>query len=60
MPRIQGKELCKQISILLPVADWKLLRDHASDRDVPITELARQELAPLLDRLRRNEGPAGK
>lgn len=42
----------KQISIFLPVADWRALRDEAARKRVPITELCRGWLAPEIESLR--------
>ncbi|HUQ70360.1 MAG TPA: hypothetical protein VM165_12595 [Planctomycetaceae bacterium] len=46
-------EFRKQISIFLPVADWKAVRLEAARRRIPMTALCREWLAPGLDRLRR-------
>ncbi len=44
-------ELRKQISIFLPLSEWRALRAEAARRRVPITELCRQWLAPHLAEL---------
>lgn len=45
-------ELRKQISIFLPLSEWRALRAEAARRKVPITELCRQWLTPHLESLR--------
>jgi hypothetical protein len=51
--------LRKQVSIFLPVADWRALRREAARRRVPITQLCREWLEPSLDHLRRHPPAAG-
>ncbi len=46
-------EIRKQISLFLPVSDWKILRLEAARRRLPITELCRQWIRPHMDKLRR-------
>ena len=46
-------ELRKQISIFLPLSDWRALRSEAARQGVPITELCRRWLEPHLRELRR-------
>ncbi|MDZ4684863.1 MAG: hypothetical protein SH850_07195 [Planctomycetaceae bacterium] len=46
-------EFRKQISIFLPVADWKAVRLEAARRRIPMTALCREWLAPGLGQLRR-------
>lgn len=46
-------ELRKQISIFLPLSDWRALRGEAARQGVPITELCRRWLEPHLCDLRR-------
>ncbi len=45
-------ELRKQISIFIPVSDWRAIRLEAAQRKIPMTELCRRWLAPELARLR--------
>ncbi|MCA9025389.1 MAG: hypothetical protein KDA86_09280 [Planctomycetaceae bacterium] len=45
-------ELRKQISIFVPLSDWKVIRQEAAQRRIPMTELCRQWMHPSLDRLR--------
>ncbi|WP_145197251.1 hypothetical protein [Thalassoglobus polymorphus] len=52
----------KQISIFLPISDWRILRQEAARLGVPITELCRRwicpEIAELHHRLpHRDESP---
>jgi hypothetical protein len=44
-------EIRKQISIFLPLSDWRALRQEAARLDVPITELCRRWMAPRIARL---------
>lgn len=44
--------LRKQITMLVPVADWRVMRDEAARRGVAVTELCRDTLEPLLNQLR--------
>jgi hypothetical protein len=46
------RSLQKQISIFLPLEDWKRVRREAARRNVPITELCRQWMSPGLQHLR--------
>jgi hypothetical protein len=39
-------EIRKQISIFLPVSDWRVLRHEAARQEVPITELCRRWICP--------------
>lgn len=43
----------KQISIYLPNADWRALRDEAARRRIPMTQLCRDWLRPELNQVRR-------
>lgn len=43
----------KQISIFVPVADWKAIRHEAARRRIPMTELCRRWLEPELHELRQ-------
>jgi hypothetical protein len=49
--------LRKQITVLVPVDDWRVMRDEAARRGVAVTELCRATLEPLIDALR--QGGAG-
>jgi hypothetical protein len=48
-------EIRKQISIFLPVSDWRVLRLEAARRRLPITELCRRWIRPHMDKLRRQK-----
>ncbi len=48
-----SRSLQKQISIFLPLEDWKRVRQEAARRNVPITELCRQWMSPGLRDLRQ-------
>jgi hypothetical protein len=50
-------ELRKQISIFVPVSDWRAIRLEAARRRIPITELCRQWMRPHVAQL-RNPGTA--
>lgn len=52
MSRTRNGKTVKQISIFLPISDWRLLSEEASRRKSSITEIGRQSLKPLLDQLR--------
>jgi hypothetical protein len=52
-------EIRKQISIFLPLSDWRRLRSEAIHRGVPMTDICRKWLEPNLERLRRREGRPG-
>ncbi len=55
-----SRSLQKQISIFLPLEDWKRVRREAARRDIPITELCRRWMGPDLSDLRRTmPDPAG-
>jgi hypothetical protein len=45
------QEIRKQISIFVPLSDWKALRAEAARRRTPMTELCRQWLRPHFDSL---------
>jgi hypothetical protein len=47
----------KQISIFVPVADWKAIRHEAARRRIPMTELCRRWLEPELHELRQASHP---
>ena len=51
MTHPRRRRLQKQISIFLPVSDWRLVRHEAARRGIPITELCRQWLRPHIRRL---------
>jgi hypothetical protein len=47
-------ELRKQISLFVPLSEWKAIRQEAARQRIPMTELCRRWLKPGLDELRRN------
>lgn len=47
-------EIKKQISIFLPISDWKALRLEAARQQVPITELCRRWILPEITQLPRD------
>ncbi len=48
-------EIRKQISIFVPITDWKAIRLEAARRGIPMTELCRQWMHPSIDDLRRTQ-----
>lgn len=54
-----SRSLQKQISIFLPLEDWKRVRLEAARRDVPITELCRRWMSDGLQELRRRPLESG-
>lgn len=51
-------EIRKQISIFVPLSDWKAIRGEAARQRIPMTELCRRWMKPGLDRLRACDGIA--
>lgn len=45
-------ELKKQVSVFLPLSDWKAVRFEAARRRIPMTELCRRWMEPELRRIR--------
>ena len=54
-----SRSLQKQVSIFLPLEDWKRVRCEAARRNIPITELCRQWMSTGLSDLRRNADGSG-
>ncbi len=50
MPQL---ELRKQISIFLPLSDWRAIRREAARLRIPMTELCRRWMKPELTDLRQ-------
>jgi hypothetical protein len=48
---MKSSELRKQISLFVPLSEWKAIREEAARRKMPITELCRQWLHPELRQL---------
>ena len=49
-----GNSLRKQVSLLVPIEDWRNLRIEAARRGVPMTELVHGWIEPQLAELRDN------
>ncbi len=47
-------ELRKQISLFVPLSEWKAIRQEAARQRIPMTELCRRWIKPGLDDLRRH------
>ena len=47
-------ELRKQISLFLPLSEWKAIRQEAARKRIPMTELCRRWMRPGLEDLRRH------
>jgi hypothetical protein len=54
-----SRSLQKQVSIFLPLEDWKRVRLEAARRNVPITELCRRWMSSGLQELRRRPSEPG-
>ena len=54
-----SRSLQKQVSIFLPLEDWKRVRLEAARKNIPITELCRRWMSPGLADLRRNPEAVG-
>ena len=50
-------EIRKQISIFVPLSDWRLIRQEAARKRIPITELCRRWMRPGMADLRRRLDP---
>ncbi len=48
---IERNEMRKQISIFVPMSDWKKIRHEAARNRIPMTELCRRWMRPELERL---------
>jgi len=46
-------EARKQISIFIPVSDWRAMRHEAARNQIPMTELCRRWMKPEMERLRQ-------
>jgi hypothetical protein len=57
--KMPSRSLQKQVSIFLPLEDWKRIRREAARRNVPMTELCRQWMSPGLYELRRRPPEPG-
>lgn len=50
---MQPVEIRKQISIFVPISDWRIIRQEAARRRIPITELCRRWMRPEIAVLRK-------
>jgi hypothetical protein len=50
-----NNELRKQISIFIPLSDWKAIRLEAARKKIPMTELCRRWMKSDMQRLRGKE-----
>ena len=50
---MQPVEIRKQISIFVPISDWRVIRQEAARRRIPITELCRRWMRPEIAVLRK-------
>ncbi len=50
-------ELRKQISIFVPISDWRMIREEAARKRIPMTELCRRWMRPEIADLRRRSDP---
>ena len=48
--------ITKQCSFQLPASDYVLIRGEAANRKMTISNLLREQVTPLLERLRRDAG----
>ncbi|MBL4885485.1 MAG: hypothetical protein JKY95_13235 [Planctomycetaceae bacterium] len=48
------QEFRKQISIFVPLSDWKAIRFEAARKRIPMTELCRRWMNPEMSRLRED------
>ncbi|WP_437223052.1 hypothetical protein SH661x_003054 [Planctomicrobium sp. SH661] len=53
-------EIKKQISIFLPITDWRALRLEAARQEVPITELCRRWIIPEIGKLTQSSSPGDR
>lgn len=44
-------EVRKQISLFLPLSEWRALREEAARNRIPITELCRRWMNPEMEKL---------
>ncbi len=59
--RQRSAEMRKQISLFIPLSDWKAIRMEAARQKVPMTELCRRWMKPQMERLQeRTSSPANR
>lgn len=51
-------EIRKQVSIFMPISDWKLIRMEAAQRHIAMTALVREWMEPHLKQLRNQPDKA--
>ncbi len=49
----------KQLSIFVPISDWKAIRMEAARRHIPMTELCRQWMKPQINQLKIEDDKKG-
>lgn len=49
------QEFRKQISIFVPLSDWKAIRYEAARKRIPMTELCRRWMKPEMSRLHEDD-----
>ncbi len=52
---VKRPQLRKQISIFVPLSDWKAIRHEAARKRIPMTELCRRWMKPEMNRLQDEE-----
>jgi len=52
--QMNPSKLRKQISIFVPLSDWKAIRYEAARKRIPMTELCRQWMKPEMTRLHQD------
>ena len=53
MQRPDAREIRKQVSVFMPLSDWRAIRDEAAGQRIPMAELCRRWVEPKLHQLRR-------
>ncbi len=55
MKPVNHREMRKQISIFVPLSDWKAIRYEAARKRIPMTELCRRWMKSEMSRLREED-----
>ncbi len=55
MKPVNRREMRKQISIFVPLSDWKAIRYEAARKRIPMTELCRRWMRSEMSRLREED-----
>lgn len=50
-----ARETRKQISLFIPLSEWRALRREAARQQVPMTELCRRWLKPQMQKLHQEQ-----